>query len=82
MNLYIALLTKTRVFTMGYKTDGKETIKVKSCKLKNFLKKCVHIICSVYCNIRNKPVLISKRFAATSKMLSNLILLIRQQTMQ
>ena len=26
--LYIALSTKTRVFTMGYKTEGKETIKV------------------------------------------------------
>ena len=26
--LYIALSTKTRVFTMGYKTEGKEAIKV------------------------------------------------------
>ena len=26
--LYIALSTKTKVFTMGYKTEGKETIKV------------------------------------------------------
>ena len=38
-NLYITLLTKTRVFTIGYKTEEKETIKVKSCKLRNFLKK-------------------------------------------
>ena len=35
-NLYITLLTKTRVFTMGFKKEGKETIKMKSCELKIF----------------------------------------------
>ena len=38
-NFYITLLKKNRVFTLGYKKEGKETIKVKSYKLKYFLKK-------------------------------------------